>query len=133
MKTRVIQDDPERAEPARARTTSPPAQMQRAKNVAARMGALERRHWKTAVFGWLAFVVVAVFVRCGRHQVDRRQRSERRRVAHAPTRSSTSGFPQRRSADRDRARPDATQTVERPGLPAAVQDVDRARSTRSRR
>ena len=29
------------------------------RNLAARMGALERSHWKTATFGWLAFVVVA--------------------------------------------------------------------------
>ena len=31
-------------------------------NVAARMGRWSADHWKTATFGWLAFVVVAVFV-----------------------------------------------------------------------
>src|SRR5438094_2756159 len=35
------------------------AQMQRAMNVAGRMGRWSASHWKTAVFGWLAFVVVA--------------------------------------------------------------------------
>ena len=31
-------------------------------NIAARMGRWSASHWKTAVFGWLAFVVVATFV-----------------------------------------------------------------------
>src|SRR5262245_34983694 len=31
-------------------------------NIAARMGRWSARHWKTAVFGWLAFVVAAVFI-----------------------------------------------------------------------
>src|SRR3954452_8225803 len=31
-------------------------------NIAARMGRWSASHWKTAVFGWLAFVVAAVFI-----------------------------------------------------------------------
>ena len=31
-------------------------------NLAARMGRWSADHWKTATFGWLAFVVVAVFL-----------------------------------------------------------------------
>ena len=38
------------------------AQMQRAMNVAGRMGRWSASHWKTAVFGWLAFVIVAFAV-----------------------------------------------------------------------
>jgi RND superfamily putative drug exporter len=56
MKTRVIQDDP-----APNRHKMPDlasAQMQRAMNIASRMGAWSARHWKTAVFGWLACVIV---------------------------------------------------------------------------
>ena len=34
----------------------------RPNNVAARMGRWSADHWKTATFGWLAFVVVAVFL-----------------------------------------------------------------------
>jgi uncharacterized membrane protein YdfJ with MMPL/SSD domain len=34
----------------------------RSNNVAARMGRWSADHWKTATFGWLAFVVVAVFL-----------------------------------------------------------------------
>ena len=36
--------------------------MKRSNNIAARMGRWSARHWKTATFGWLAFVVVAFFV-----------------------------------------------------------------------
>src|SRR2546430_17045902 len=56
MKTRVIQD-----EPAPNRHKVPDvasAQMQRAMNIAGRMGGWSARHWKTAVFGWLACVFV---------------------------------------------------------------------------
>ena len=57
MKTRVIQDDPE---PTRHKTPIDlaSAQMQRAMNIAGRMGSWSAKHWKTAVFGWLAFVIV---------------------------------------------------------------------------
>jgi len=57
MKTRVIQDKPE---PTGHKTPVDlaSAQMQHAMNVASRMGAWSARHWKLAVFGWLAGVVV---------------------------------------------------------------------------
>ncbi len=56
MKTRVIQDDPA---PGRHRVPDlASAQMQRAMNIAGRMGAWSARHWKIAVFGWLACVIV---------------------------------------------------------------------------
>jgi uncharacterized membrane protein YdfJ with MMPL/SSD domain len=31
-------------------------------NFAARMGRWSANHWKTAVFGWLAFVIASVFI-----------------------------------------------------------------------
>jgi uncharacterized membrane protein YdfJ with MMPL/SSD domain len=57
MKTRVIQDEPE---PTGHKTPVDlaSAQMQRAMNIAARMGQWSANHWKTAVFGWLACVVL---------------------------------------------------------------------------
>jgi putative drug exporter of the RND superfamily len=57
MKTRVIQDDPE---PGGHNTPFDVCgkQMQNAMNVAGRMGRWSATHWKTAVFGWLACVVV---------------------------------------------------------------------------
>jgi RND superfamily putative drug exporter len=36
--------------------------LQRSNNIAARMGRWSASHWKTAVFGWLAFVVAAFYI-----------------------------------------------------------------------
>src|SRR5213080_1204599 len=36
--------------------------LKRSNNIAARMGRWSASHWKTAVFGWLAFVVAAVMI-----------------------------------------------------------------------
>ena len=56
MKTRVIQDDPG---PHRHKVPDlASTQMQRAMNIAGRMGAWSASHWKTAVFGWLACVIL---------------------------------------------------------------------------
>ena len=56
MKSRVIQNEPP---PSRHKVPDvASAQMQRAMNIAGRMGGWSARHWKTAVFGWLACVIV---------------------------------------------------------------------------
>jgi len=34
--------------------------LKHSKNLAARMGRWSANHWKTAVFGWVAFVAVAL-------------------------------------------------------------------------
>ena len=52
MRTRIIQTDPEPTEPRRG----PPAPK---RNIAARMGRWSAQHRKTAIFGWLAFVILA--------------------------------------------------------------------------
>src|SRR6266487_1419735 len=44
--------------PTRRVSQSP---LKRSNNIAARMGRWSASHWKTAVFGWLAFVVAAIF------------------------------------------------------------------------
>jgi RND superfamily putative drug exporter len=63
MKTRVIQDHPEQpGTNGKAPLDVASAQMQRAMNIAGRMGAWSAGHWKTAVFGWLACVVVFFYV-----------------------------------------------------------------------
>jgi uncharacterized membrane protein YdfJ with MMPL/SSD domain len=72
MKTRVIQDEPQ---PAGHKTPVDlaSAQMQRAMNIAGRMGAWSAAHWKTAVFGWLACVIVFFYagnVLVGFKQID---------------------------------------------------------------
>ena len=46
--------------------------LKKSNNIAARMGRWSASHWKTAVFGWLAFVIVALVAgEHGRHQADR--------------------------------------------------------------
>jgi uncharacterized membrane protein YdfJ with MMPL/SSD domain len=60
MKTRVMQDDPDESTSQNHPVDPPPTRRQT--NVAARMGAWSASHWKTAVFGWLAFVVIAFWL-----------------------------------------------------------------------
>ncbi|HEU4450668.1 MAG TPA: MMPL family transporter [Gaiellaceae bacterium] len=64
MKTRVIQTDPD--EPTRHGAGPPPPidprGSTRPKNLAGRMGRWSARHRKTAILGWLAFVVLAFAV-----------------------------------------------------------------------
>jgi uncharacterized membrane protein YdfJ with MMPL/SSD domain len=58
MKTRVIQD--ERDEPtAEESSVAPPDRPREPTNLAGRMGRWSAQHRKTAIFGWLAFVVLA--------------------------------------------------------------------------
>jgi uncharacterized membrane protein YdfJ with MMPL/SSD domain len=57
MKTRVIQDKPEPTGHKKPIDVCS-EQMQKAMNIAGRMGHWSATHWKTAVFGWLACVVL---------------------------------------------------------------------------
>jgi RND superfamily putative drug exporter len=62
MKTRIIQDEPfERAEGPTG-GDGPPVGGRPVKGVAARVGRWSANHWKTAVFGWLAFVVASMLI-----------------------------------------------------------------------
>jgi len=58
MKTRVIQDDPDEPTTPKA-PVDPAVEQRRATNLAGRMGRWSAKHRKKAIFGWLAFVVVA--------------------------------------------------------------------------
>src|SRR6201992_2252214 len=46
--------------------------LKQSNNIAARMGRWSAGHWKTAVFGWLAFVIAAVMIgqAVGTKQID---------------------------------------------------------------
>ena len=57
MKTRIIQNEPEAS--ASQPSTSPPDEGRPSTNLAGRMGRWSAQHRKTAIFGWLGFVVVA--------------------------------------------------------------------------
>jgi uncharacterized membrane protein YdfJ with MMPL/SSD domain len=60
MKTRVIQDD--RAQRPDGQRPPSNGRAPRVKNVAARMGRWSATHRKTAIWGWLVFVVIAVLI-----------------------------------------------------------------------
>jgi len=70
MKTRVIQDEPHN--PENGDPASAPSERQRPMNVAARMGRWSAQHRKIAIFGWLAFVVLAfaLGIMTGTTQID---------------------------------------------------------------
>jgi uncharacterized membrane protein YdfJ with MMPL/SSD domain len=57
MKTPIIQNEPE--EPPASLPPTPPGDPRRSTNLAGRMGRWSAQHRKTAIFGWLGFVVVA--------------------------------------------------------------------------
>ena len=56
MRTRVMQNEP--GEPPKAAAPAPD-QPAPPTNLAGRMGRWSAHHWKTAVFGWLAFVIAS--------------------------------------------------------------------------
>jgi uncharacterized membrane protein YdfJ with MMPL/SSD domain len=60
MKSRIIQTDPPERRPAEPAGSG--AGQEPPKGVAARVGGWSARHWKTATFGWLAFVVASLFL-----------------------------------------------------------------------
>jgi uncharacterized membrane protein YdfJ with MMPL/SSD domain len=61
MKTRIIQDDQGGSRPSGGSGAGAP-EPPRSRNFAHRVGTWSANHWKTAVFGWLAFVVASVGV-----------------------------------------------------------------------
>ena len=61
MKSRIIQDDREEPEREPARAGGPPGPETR-HHLASRVGGWSARHWKTAVFAWLVFVVASFFI-----------------------------------------------------------------------
>jgi uncharacterized membrane protein YdfJ with MMPL/SSD domain len=73
MKTRVIQDDPDERTTTTEDAAAAPAEPTRPTNVAGRMGRWSARHRKIAIFGWLAFVVIAVLVGIRAGTIDLKQ------------------------------------------------------------
>jgi uncharacterized membrane protein YdfJ with MMPL/SSD domain len=62
MKTRIIQHEPEPDRPDTSGNGAATAPPPRSHNLAARMGRWSGRHRRKAIFGWLAFVLVAFVV-----------------------------------------------------------------------
>src|SRR5438045_8644216 len=105
------------------RTMSP---LKRSNNIAARMGRWSASHWKTAVFGWLAFVVAAVAV--GMTVTTKQIKTEDANVgqSHRADQILKKGFPQADPQTELVVVQSATKTVDDPAFRATVDDVVRS-------
>jgi RND superfamily putative drug exporter len=125
MKTRVIQDGPE-PEPAAHHTTREACekQMQRAMNVAGRLGSWSANHWKTAVFGWLACIVVFFYVGnalVGLKQIEQSDAGVGQ--SHKADQIFKKAFPERAPQTEFVLVQSETQTADDPAFRATVDDV----------
>src|SRR2546423_12802789 len=95
-------------------------------NIAARMGRWSASHWKTAVFGWLAFIAVAVFIgmQVSTKQIDNADANVGQ--AHTADKILKEGFPQADPQTELVLVQSATKTVKDPAFRAAVADVERS-------
>jgi RND superfamily putative drug exporter len=125
MKTRVMQDEPERPE-GKTHVDLASAQMQRAMNVAARMGAWSASHWKTAVFGWIAFVVAAfaIGLAVGTKNIDAKDANVGQ--SHKADRILQKAFPQADPQTEIVLVQNTARTADDPAFRATVADVVRA-------
>jgi RND superfamily putative drug exporter len=104
--------------------------MQRAMNVAGRMGAWSATHWKTAVFGWVACVVVFAYVGnalVGLKQIDQNDIGVGQ--SHTADQILKKAFPERVPQQELVLVQSASRTASDPAFRAAVNDV--LRSVRS--
>src|SRR6478736_6409922 len=97
--------------------------LKRSNNIAARMGRWSASHWKTAVFGWLAFVIVAIFV--GTFVGTKNIKTEDANVgqAHKADQILKNAFPQVDPQTELVLVQSSSKTVQDPAFRAAVKDV----------
>src|SRR3954468_7178184 len=95
-------------------------------NIAARMGRWSASHWKTAVFGWLAFIVAAIAV--GMTVTTKQIKVEDANVgqSHKADQILKQGFPQADPQTELVVVQSATKTVDDPAFRATVADVVRS-------
>src|SRR5438128_480069 len=98
----------------------------RSTNIAARMGRWSASHWKTAVFGWLAFVIAAMAV--GMTVTTKQIKVEDANVgqSHKADQILKKGFPQADPQTELVVVQSATKTVDDPAFRATVDDVVRS-------
>ncbi len=97
--------------------------LKRSNNIAARMGRWSAGHWKTAVFGWLAFVVVALMIGQQVGTKNIKQEDTNTGQSHRADQILKQGFPQ---ADRQTELvliQSSSRTVGDPEFRATVRDV----------
>ena len=99
--------------------------LKRSNNIAARMGRWSASHWKTAVFGWLAFVVAAVAMggQVGTKQIKLEDVNSGQ--SHKADQILKKGFPQSNPLTEIVLVQSTTRTVDDPAFRATVNDVVR--------
>src|SRR6266540_1710279 len=99
--------------------------LKRSNNIAARMGRWSASHWKTAVFGWLAFVVAAVFIGTfvGTKNIETADANVGQ--AHKADQILKHAFPQVDPQTELVLVQSASKTVHDPGFRATIKDVER--------
>jgi uncharacterized membrane protein YdfJ with MMPL/SSD domain len=99
--------------------------LKRSNNLAARMGRWSASHWKTAVFGWLVFVIAAFMLggKIGTKQIE----DENVNVgqSHKADQILKEAFPQTDPQTELVLVQSSTQTVDDPAFRATVRDVER--------
>src|SRR5215216_1301070 len=95
----------------------------RSNNIAARMGRWSASHWKTAVFGWLGFVVLALALgmQIGTKQLDVEDANVGQ--AHKADQILKQGFPQTNPQTEFVVVQSTTGTVSDPAFRATIEDV----------
>src|SRR5215212_7434091 len=99
--------------------------LKRSNNIAARMGRWSASHWKTAVFGWLVFVVAAFMIggKVGTKQIE--DDNVNVGQSHKADQILKDAFPQTDPQTELVLVQSSTETVDDPGFRATVQDVER--------
>src|SRR5438046_7732030 len=97
----------------------------RSDNLAARMGRWSASHWKTAVFGWLAFVALALAIgmQVGTKQIDMQDANVGQ--SHKADQILKEGFPQAQADPQKEFAlvQSSTRTLNDPAFRATVNDV----------
>jgi uncharacterized membrane protein YdfJ with MMPL/SSD domain len=99
--------------------------LKRSNNLAARMGRWSASHWKTAVFGWLVFVIAAFMIggKVGTKQIE--DDNVNVGQSHKADQILKDAFPQTDPQTELVLVQSSTQTVDDPAFRATVQDVER--------
>src|SRR5690348_4148272 len=100
--------------------------LKRSNNIAARMGRWSASHWKTAVFGWLAFLVVAFMIGTQVHTKTINQNDSNVGQAHKADQILKKAFPETEAQTELVLIQSPTKTVSDPAFRSTVEDVTRA-------
>src|ERR687888_649903 len=99
--------------------------LKRSNNIAARMGRWSASHWKTAVFGWLVFVVAAFMIGAKVGTKNIKDEDSNTGQSHKADQILKDGFPQADPLSEIVVVQSSTSKVDDPDFRAAINDVSR--------